>query len=80
MQALIVALVMLTQVAFQTSSAPAAFESLSLQAEKARDSKHFGDAVALYKKARHMQPSWADGWWNLIAAWRLTKLLTGTHP
>jgi tetratricopeptide (TPR) repeat protein len=61
MPAWIAALAMLLQV----STAPSAFQTLSRQAEEARDAQRFDDAVALYKKALKANPSWADGWWNL---------------
>jgi tetratricopeptide (TPR) repeat protein len=47
---------------FQASST---FPLLSRQAEEARDAHHADDAIALYKKALKLNPSWLDGWWNL---------------
>jgi tetratricopeptide (TPR) repeat protein len=58
---LFVALVMSAQV---SQSSPA-FESLSHEADKARDTGHFDDAVSLYKKALQANPSWVEGWWSL---------------
>ena len=49
----------------QASSPPPAFQSLAKQAEQARDSNRPDDAIALYKKALTLNPSWDEGWWNL---------------
>ena len=40
------------------------FEVLSRQAAEARDSKRFGEALALYRKALKLKPGWADGLWE----------------
>ena len=40
------------------------FENLSHQAEEARDAKRLPEALALYKKALQLKPTWEDGWWN----------------
>ncbi len=40
------------------------FESLSHQAEEARDAKRLNEALALYKRALKLKPTWEDGWWN----------------
>jgi tetratricopeptide (TPR) repeat protein len=61
MSAWIAALVMLLQV----PAAPPTFQSLARQAEEARDSQHPVDAIALYKKALKLNPSWVEGWWSL---------------
>ena len=40
------------------------FENLVHQAEAARDAKHLGEALALYKRALELKPDWLDGWGN----------------
>lgn len=40
------------------------FESLSHQAEEARDAKRLNEALTLYKRALKLRPNWEDGWWN----------------
>jgi tetratricopeptide (TPR) repeat protein len=40
------------------------FESLSHQAEEARDAKRLDEALTLYKRALKLKPTWEDGWWN----------------
>jgi tetratricopeptide (TPR) repeat protein len=40
------------------------FESLSHQAEEARDAKRLEEALSLYKRALKLNPTWEDGWWN----------------
>ena len=42
-----------------------AFESLSRQAEAARDGQHLDAAVELYRRALKLKPAWDEGWWNL---------------
>jgi tetratricopeptide (TPR) repeat protein len=39
--------------------------ALSAKADAARDADHLDEAVALYKKALALRPSWAEGWWSL---------------
>lgn len=45
----------------QTSS----FNTLSAQADAARDADRLDEAVILYKKALALHPSWSEGWWSL---------------
>jgi tetratricopeptide (TPR) repeat protein len=40
------------------------FESLSHQAQEARDAKRLDEALTLYKRALRLKPAWEDGWWN----------------
>jgi tetratricopeptide (TPR) repeat protein len=40
------------------------FESLSHQAEQARDAKRLDEALTLYRRALELNPTWEDGWWN----------------
>jgi len=46
------------------ASAPSLFQSLSQQAEAARDAKRLDEALTLYKKALELEASWEEGWWN----------------
>src|SRR4051812_13052462 len=41
------------------------FESLSRQAEAARDGQHLDAAVEFYRRALKLKPAWDEGWWNL---------------
>jgi tetratricopeptide (TPR) repeat protein len=47
---------------------PATFESLSKQADAARDAKDLEKAVTLYKRALAMKPEWPEGLWSLGTA------------
>lgn len=58
----------------QTTSAPprtapassaVAFDALRRQAEEARSAGRVDEAVALYKRAVALQPSWTEGYWYL---------------
>ena len=46
-------------------TAPPTFQSLSRQAEAARDAKQLSKAVALYQRALKLKPDWDEGLWNL---------------
>ena len=41
------------------------FDTLSRQAAAARDANRLDEAVALYRRALKIRPSWDEGWWNL---------------
>ena len=43
----------------------AAFQSLSKQADAARDAHQLPKAIDLYKRALKLKPAWEEGWWNL---------------
>jgi tetratricopeptide (TPR) repeat protein len=45
-------------------SSASTFDSLSHQAEQARNAKRLHEALNLYKKALQIQPDWQAGWWN----------------
>lgn len=45
--------------------APPSFQTLSQQAEAARDSKQLDKALALYQRALKLKPDWDEGLWNL---------------
>jgi cytochrome c-type biogenesis protein CcmH/NrfG len=45
--------------------APASFDSLAAAAAGARDQNNLPRAVALYRQALALEPSWPDGWWYL---------------
>jgi len=47
------------------ASSPAAFDALRRQAEEARAAGRVDEAVALYKRAVALQPSWTEGDWYL---------------
>jgi tetratricopeptide (TPR) repeat protein len=49
----------------QTATAPPSFQTLSRQAETARDTKQLDRALALYQRALKLKPDWDEGWWNL---------------
>ena len=44
---------------------PSSFQSLSHQAEAARDAKQLEQAMALYQRALKLKPDWDEGLWNL---------------
>jgi tetratricopeptide (TPR) repeat protein len=44
---------------------PPSFQSLSKQADSARDSNQLDKAIKLYQQALKLKPEWEDGWWNL---------------
>ena len=44
---------------------PAAFASIAKQAEAARDSKRWPEALKLYQQGVKLKPDWDEGWWNL---------------
>src|SRR5436190_14782002 len=48
-----------------SQTAPPSFESLSRQAEAARDAKQLDKALALYQRALKLKPDWDEGLWNL---------------
>ena len=63
----IVSVLMLAAPRSQSAAHPAstsAFDTLSQQAEQARDAKHLDKALNLYKKALDLKPDWQAGWWN----------------
>jgi tetratricopeptide (TPR) repeat protein len=41
------------------------FESLSAQADAAREGDRVEEAVALYRRALSLRPQWGEGWWYL---------------
>lgn len=41
------------------------FEQLAAQAEQARSTNRFDEAMALYRRALSLRPRWAEGWFNL---------------
>jgi tetratricopeptide (TPR) repeat protein len=45
-------------------TAPASFQTLSQQAEAARDAKQLDKALALYQRALKLKPDWDEGLWN----------------
>jgi tetratricopeptide (TPR) repeat protein len=55
-------------VAFPTQSkeqGASDFKTLAEQADQASQQNRLDDAIALYRKALALKPSWADGWWSL---------------
>jgi tetratricopeptide (TPR) repeat protein len=46
-------------------AASAAFDRASKAATEARAQNHATDAIALYRQALSMRPSWTEGWWFL---------------
>jgi len=46
-------------------ASPVAFDVLRRQAEEARAAGRVDEAVALYKRAVALQPSWTEGYWYL---------------
>ncbi|MGA3132718.1 MAG: tetratricopeptide repeat protein [Terracidiphilus sp.] len=51
--------------AASAAAAPANFETIASQADKARTQDRVPDAIRLYREGTHLRPSWADGWWYL---------------
>lgn len=50
----------------QTRTEPASgFAGLAAKAGKAREADRIDEALALYRKALGLRPSWAEGWWYL---------------
>jgi tetratricopeptide (TPR) repeat protein len=45
-------------------NAAPSFDTLSRQAEQARDGNRLDEALALYQKALKLKPDWDEGWWN----------------
>jgi len=45
-------------------TAPPSFQTLSRQAEEARNAKQLEKSLALYKKALQLKPNWDEGLWN----------------
>lgn len=59
-----------TPVAFLISAAclcgqAPTFQTLSQQAEAARDAHQMEKALTLYQRALKLRPTWEEGWWNL---------------
>ena len=46
-------------------TAPASFQTLSQQAEAARDAKQLDQALVLYQRALKLEPAWDEGLWSL---------------
>jgi tetratricopeptide (TPR) repeat protein len=46
-------------------AATAAFDKASKAATEARAQNHAADAIALYRQALSLRPSWTEGWWFL---------------
>ncbi|MCX6631040.1 MAG: tetratricopeptide repeat protein [Candidatus Solibacter sp.] len=46
-------------------TAPASFQTLSQQAQTARDAKELDKALALYQRALKLKPNWDEGLWSL---------------
>jgi tetratricopeptide (TPR) repeat protein len=59
-------LAFLTAVQPEAGQTPApTFQSLSRQADAARDSRQLDKAIKLYQQALKLKPDWDEGWWNL---------------
>jgi tetratricopeptide (TPR) repeat protein len=64
--ALLPLLLLLASPAGQAPSAPAeGFDALARRAGEARDAGRSPEAVALYRSALDLRPSWDEGWWYL---------------
>ena len=50
---------------YAQSAAASNFSSLAQAAAADRDAGHADAALREYQQAVHMQPQWAEGWWNL---------------
>jgi len=46
-------------------TAPPSFQTLSQQADAARDAKQLQKALTLYQRALKLKPNWDEGLWNL---------------
>ncbi len=46
-------------------SSGASFDTLSKQADAARDAEKLDEAAKLYRKALALKPDWKEGWWSL---------------
>jgi tetratricopeptide (TPR) repeat protein len=44
---------------------PSSFERTAKQADQARTSNRLNDAIAFYRQAIRLRPSWSEGWWWL---------------
>jgi tetratricopeptide (TPR) repeat protein len=51
--------------AYASQNTQPSFETLSRQAEEARDAKQLEKALALYKRALALKPTWDEGLWSL---------------
>ena len=47
------------------ASAPETFDQIARRADTARDHDQLQEAAALYRRALHIRPAWAEGWWSL---------------
>src|SRR4051795_13048437 len=56
---------LLSAMAGFTQTAPPSFQTLSHQAELARDNKRLAQAVTLYQQALKLKPDWDEGLWNV---------------
>ena len=65
--ALCAAVALASHAAFPQTKSPASetFKQLSEQAAKASEENRLEDAALLYRKALHLRPRWAEGWWSL---------------
>jgi tetratricopeptide (TPR) repeat protein len=52
-------------VALHGQNAPPSFQTLSHQAEAARDKKQLEQAITLYQRALKLKPDWDEGLWSL---------------
>ena len=57
--------VMVTALSAAGQTAPPSFQTLSRQAEEARDSGQLEKSLDLYKKALRLKPGWDEGLWNV---------------
>jgi tetratricopeptide (TPR) repeat protein len=48
-----------------SQTAPSSFQTLSRQAEAARDAKQLDQALTLYQRALKLKPDWDEGLWSL---------------
>jgi tetratricopeptide (TPR) repeat protein len=49
----------------QSQSSTTRFDDVAKRAAEARDADRLDEAVAFYRKALALRPSWAEGWWSV---------------
>ena len=58
-------LILFSALAAHAAAGTDRFESLAIQAEKARTQEQFPEAIRLYREGTALRPSWFEGWWSL---------------
>lgn len=65
MRPFLLLLILSTALAAQAAPGADRFESIAIQAEKARTQEQYPQAIRLYRDGTALRPSWSEGWWSL---------------